>query len=191
MDTYDEGGQRVIALSVEGEVIRDDEHWEGVVKDWEEEGVDPDLVELARPLLEGSAAQQKAARRVLSAARGNHRTDDEPVGKINVLLAEAGLADSATDLSGLYDLATGETVTIAEDQQDAVLDAWGQQHPDQQRQGERYWPGGTGRSEKRGERPGRLRLIRASLRPKGLCEVSVVITILPCNRHRGERLWAC
>lgn len=144
MGTYDDDGQRVIALSVDGEeVTRDDEHWEGVVKDWEEEGVDPDLVELARPLLEGTVAQQKAARRVLSAARGNHRADDESVGKINLLLAEAGLADSPTDLSGLYDLAvTGESLANVEDQEDAVLAAWGQQYPDQQRQEERYWPGG-------------------------------------------------
>lgn len=138
MDTYDEGGQRVIALSVEGEVTRDDEHWEGVLKDWEEEGVDPDLVELARLLLEGTVAQQKAARRVLSTARGSHRADDESVGKINVLLAEAGLVDAPLNLSTEQD----ESSLDVEAEGDEMLTAWNSQHPDQTHQEERYRPGG-------------------------------------------------
>lgn len=144
MDTYDEDGQRTIALSVEGAVTRDDEHHRRVVKEWEREGVDPDLVDLAYPLLEGTVAQQKAARRVLSAS-SDYRADTESVNKVKVLLAEAGLSDAPLDLSSDQD-DSSSAAAAAEAEGDEVLAAWDQQYPDLAgRKEERYWPGGKRR----------------------------------------------
>src|SRR4051812_36861654 len=53
-------GQRVTA---------DDDFWADTVRQYEHEGHDPDLIHMARPLLEGTSVQQRAVYRLLARQR--------------------------------------------------------------------------------------------------------------------------
>lgn len=60
----------VRSITTEGHEVRADDEWfEHTVREWEHDGVDADVVRLARPLLEGTANQQRAATRLLTRIR--------------------------------------------------------------------------------------------------------------------------
>lgn len=67
----------VEAITGSGEVTRGDAAWASEMAGWEREGVASELIEMARPLLEGTPRQRATARRLLSSVpyRSRYKVD--------------------------------------------------------------------------------------------------------------------
>ena len=73
------------------EARADDEWFEDTLQQWEHEGVDVDLVYLARPLFEGTAKQQALAAKMMSKVRDEYMDSISAQQRIVRLLAQEGL----------------------------------------------------------------------------------------------------
>lgn len=86
----------VEAVTGSGVVTRGDAAWAREVADSEREGVASELVEMARPLLEGTVRQRATARRLLSSVPYRNRYKVDP--GVQVAIMEA-LQREGIDLS--------------------------------------------------------------------------------------------
>jgi hypothetical protein len=71
-------GDEVRYLTGDGKAVRADDEWfDSVVRDWGHQGVDTDVVYMARPLLDGTPKQKALAHRFLAQVRDQYTGSTE------------------------------------------------------------------------------------------------------------------
>lgn len=95
---YQEWDADDVRVGIDGEVSNRDVEWERDFKHWDSRGVSDELLNLARPLLEGTPKQRSQAERLLGQAENSFQITTNQRARMGKLLLDHGLFGQAYPL---------------------------------------------------------------------------------------------